>query len=128
MKSKRGVQMDQLLNFLKCIADENRLKILKLLLDGEYCVCQLQQLLDKSQSSVSQHLSYFKELELLKEEKNGKWIYYAVDRTVYDRYLADLISLKADNLAELNLSELQNKIDNLDTAAEIKSDFKGGCC
>jgi len=120
--------MDQLLNFLKCIADENRLKILKLLLDGEYCVCQLQQLLDKSQSSVSQHLSYFKELELLKEEKNGKWIYYAVDRTVYDRYLADLISLKADNLAELNLSELQNKIDNLDTAAEIKSDFKGGCC
>ena len=128
MKSKRGVQMDQLLNFLKCIADENRLKILKLLLDGEYCVCQLQQLLDKSQSSVSQHLSYFKELELLKEEKNGKWIYYAVDRTVYDRYLADLISLKADNLAELNLSELQNKIDNLDTAAEIKSGAKGGCC
>ena len=120
--------MDELLHFLKCIADENRLKILKLLLDGQYCVCQLQQLLDKSQSSVSQHLSYFKELDLLKEEKSGKWIYYAVDRSVYDRYLARLISLNASSLNDLNLAELQNKIDNLDTAVEIKSDAKGGCC
>lgn len=120
--------MERLINFLKCIADENRLKILKLLLDGQYCVCQLQQLLDKSQSSVSQHLSYFKELELLKEEKSGKWIYYRVDRNVYDKYLADLISLKAKTLSELNLAELQVKVDNLDTVAEIKSEVKGGCC
>jgi len=120
--------MEKLLIFLKCIADENRIKILKLLLDSQYCVCQLQELLDKSQSSVSQHLSYFKELDLLKEEKSGKWIYYAIDRSVYDSYLADLISLKADTLAELNLKGLQKKIDNLDTAAEIKSNDKGGCC
>ena len=120
--------MEKLLIFLKCIADENRIKILKLLLDSQYCVCQLQELLDKSQSSVSQHLSYFKELGLLKEEKSGKWIYYAIDRSVYDSYLADLISLKADTLAELNLKGLQKKIDNLDTAAEIKSNDKGGCC
>ncbi|TDP93054.1 ArsR family transcriptional regulator [Halanaerobium saccharolyticum] len=119
--------MEDLLNFLKAIADENRLKILKLLLDGQYCVCQLEQLLDKSQSSISQHLNYFKELDLLKEEKSGKWIYYTVDRSVYDKYLAALISLKAESLAELNLSELQNKINNLDTAAEIKSETKGGC-
>jgi len=126
MKERR--LMEKLLIFLKCIADENRIKILKLLLDSQYCVCQLQELLDKSQSSVSQHLSYFKELDLLKEEKSGKWIYYAIDRSVYDSYLADLISLKADTLAELNLKGLQKKIDNLDTAAEIKSNDKGGCC
>lgn len=120
--------MEELLNFLKCIADENRIKILKLLLDSQYCVCQLQKLLDKSQSSVSQHLSYFKELELLKEEKNGKWIYYAIDRNVYDNYLAKLISLNSDSIIDLNLPELQTKIDNLDTAAEIKAASKGGCC
>lgn len=120
--------MEELLSFLKCIADENRLKILKLLLDGQYCVCQLQELLDKSQSSVSQHLSYFKELELLDEEKSGKWIYYSIDRSVYDSYLARLISLKANSLIDLNLAELKNEIDTLDTAAEIKSGSKGGCC
>ena len=120
--------MEELLNFLKCIADENRIKILKLLLDGQYCVCQLQELLDKSQSSVSQHLSYFKDLNLLKEDKNGKWIYYTIDRSVYDSYLARLISLKASSLIDLDLAELKNGIDNLDTAAEIKSGSKGGCC
>jgi len=121
--------MDELLNFLKCIADENRLKILKLLLDGQYCVCQLQELLDKSQSSVSQHLSYFKDLNLLSEEKSGKWIYYSIDRTVYDSYLAKVIALKADSLNELNLTELQNRLNNLDTAAEIRTANKGrGCC
>lgn len=121
--------MEELLNFLKCIADENRLKILKLLLDSQYCVCQLQELLDKSQSSVSQHLSYFKELKLLKEEKSGKWIYYSIDRSIYDNYLARLISLKADSLAELKLLQLKNIIDNLDTAAEIRTGSKErGCC
>jgi len=121
--------MEKLLNFLKCIADENRLKILKLLLDGQFCVCQLQELLDKSQSSVSQHLSYFKELNLLNEDKSGKWIYYSVDRNVYDSFLAKLISLKANSLSELELEDLENKINKLDTAAEIRTENKErGCC
>jgi len=108
--------MEDLLNFLKCIGDENRLRMLKLLLDSQYCVCQMQEVLDKSQSSISQHLSYFKELGLLKEEKSGKWIYYSIDRTVYDSYLA-------------KIPKLQNKIDNLDTAAEIRTENKErGCC
>lgn len=121
--------MEKLLKFLKCTADQTRLKILKLLLDNQYCVCQLEELLEKSQSSVSQHLSYFKELKLLKEEKHGKWIYYSLNRDVYDRYLAKLVSLKADSLNKLNLSELENKIENLDTAAEIKvKNKKRRCC
>ncbi|MFW6280760.1 MAG: ArsR/SmtB family transcription factor [Halanaerobium sp.] len=121
--------MEELLSFLKCIADENRFKILKLLLDGQYCVCQLQELLDKSQSSVSQHLSYFKDLDLLDEEKSGKWIYYSVNRDVYDKYLAKLVSLKANTLAELNMIEMENNIEELDTAAEIRTVKKErGCC
>ncbi|ODS50320.1 MAG: regulatory protein ArsR [Halanaerobium sp. 4-GBenrich] len=121
--------MKKLLNFLKCIADENRLKILKLLLDSQFCVCQLQELLDKSQSSVSQHLSYFKQLNLLNEDKSGKLIYYSIDRSVYDSFLANLISLKASSLSELELEDLENKINNLDTAAEIRTENKErGCC
>ncbi len=121
--------MEELLNFLKCIADENRLKILKLLLDSEYCVCQLQELLDKSQSSVSQHLSYFKDLNLLTEEKSGKWIYYSIDRNIYDKYLANLVALKSKSLADLNLSEIEKEIDKLETAVGIKIENKErGCC
>lgn len=125
----RRILMEKLLDFLKCISDENRLKILKLLLDTEYCVCQLQQLLDKSQSSVSQHLSYFKKLDLLNEEKNRKWSYYCINRSVYDKYLAKLVSLKALSLDELSMLELKNNIEHLDTTAEIRTDNQTkGCC
>lgn len=119
--------MTDLLKFLKCTADENRLKILKLLLDGEHCVCQLQELLNKSQSSISQHLNYFKELKLLNEKQEGKWIYYSLNRDRYDNFLARLITLKAKNLAELGLDELAEKRKNLGSAAETKARQRG-CC
>ncbi|MFW6282420.1 MAG: ArsR/SmtB family transcription factor [bacterium] len=121
--------MEKLLLFLKCLADENRLKILKLLLDGEYCVCQLEELLDKSQSSISQHLSYFKELKLLNEEKSSKWTYYSLNRKVYDKYLSDLIALNSLSLEDLNLNNLSEKIENLNSIPEIKEkNRKRSCC
>jgi len=121
--------MQNLLSFLKTIADENRLKILKLLLNGEYCVCQLELLLNKSQSSISQHLSYFKELDLLNENKDGKWTYYSIDKRNYDKYLSELIALNYNSLEELGLEDLAKKTANLKSAAEIKvGENKRRCC
>ncbi|MFW5873608.1 MAG: ArsR/SmtB family transcription factor [Bacillota bacterium] len=120
--------MEDLLRFLKCIADENRLKILKLLLDSQHCVCQLQEILDKSQSSISQHLGYFKDLDLLNEKQHAKWTYYSIDRNVYDSYLARLVALKANSLAELNLPELEVKINNLEAAEVIDTEIKERSC
>jgi DNA-binding transcriptional ArsR family regulator len=121
--------MEKLLLFLKCIADENRLKILKLLLEEEYCVCQLEELLDKSQSSISQHLSYFKELDLLNEEKSSKWTYYSLNRKVYDKYLSDLLALHSHSLEDLNLSNLSKKLENLNSPPKIKeNNIKRSCC
>jgi len=121
--------MEKILLFLKCIADENRLKILKLLLEEEYCVCQLEELLGKSQSSISQHLSYFKELDLLNEEKSSKWTYYSLNRKVYDRYLSDLIALHSLSLEDLDLNKLDKKVKNLKSPSEIKGkNIKRSCC
>jgi len=121
--------MENLLLFLKCLADENRLKILKLLLDNEYCVCQLEELLDKSQSSISQHLSYFKELDLLNEEKSSKWTYYSLNRKVYDKYHSDLLALHFLSLEDLNLDNLSEKVKDLNSPSEIKEkNRKRSCC
>lgn len=120
--------MDELLTFLKCVADENRLKMLKLLLGDQYCVCQLQELLDKSQSSISQHLSYFKELDLLQEKPSKKWTYYTIDRKKYDSYLAGLIGLSSKSLSELNLDRLADKVDNLEAAVEITAEKSNKRC
>ncbi len=121
--------MEKLLLFLKCLADENRLKILKLLLEDKYCVCQLEELLEKSQSSISQHLSYFKDLNLLNEEKSSKWTHYSLNRKVYDKFISDLIALHYLSLEDLNLNNLSEKVENLKSIPEIKdNNVKRSCC
>jgi len=103
--------MNDILSFLKCIGDKNRLKMLKLFLEDEFCVCQLTAILEKSQSSISQHLSYFKELDLVNEKKSGKWTYYKINRKKYDEYLAKLFSLTGKTFKELNLEEMEERYE-----------------
>ncbi len=60
----------------KALADSNRLKIVKLLKEGELCACELTIALSSSQSTVSHHLSVLKNAGLIKERKEGKWSYF----------------------------------------------------
>ena len=103
--------MENVLSFLKCIADETRLTMLKLFLEDEYCVCQLTTILDKSQSSISQHLSYFKKIDLVNEEKDGKWSYYSINRKKYDEYLSNLFSFSTKSFNELNLEKIKKRVE-----------------
>lgn len=60
----------------KAVADPCRLRILKLLKEGELCVCEIMAALKKPQSSTSHHLSILREAGLIKERRDGKWSYY----------------------------------------------------
>jgi ArsR family transcriptional regulator len=60
----------------KAVADPCRLRILKLLKEGELCVCEIMTALKKPQSSTSHHLSILREAGLVKERRDGKWSYY----------------------------------------------------
>jgi ArsR family transcriptional regulator len=60
----------------KAAADPCRLRILKLLKEGELCVCEIMTALKKPQSSTSHHLSILREAGLIKERRDGKWSYY----------------------------------------------------
>ena len=105
--------MEDILSFLKCIGDKTRLKMLKLLLEDEFCVCQLTAILGRSQSSVSQHLSYFKRLGLVNEKKSGKWTYYKINRKKYDEYLANIFSLSGSSFSDLNLEEIEKRYEKV---------------
>ena len=61
---------------LKSLADPTRLKIIYLLKNGELCVCQILEAIDKSQSTISHHLNMMKKEKILSARKQGKWIYY----------------------------------------------------
>lgn len=64
----------------KAFADENRLRILHLLSQGERCVCDLMEVLKMGQSKVSRHLSYLRRAGLVKHRKDGLWVHYSLSK------------------------------------------------
>ncbi len=58
------------------LADRTRLRILNLLLQGELCGCDLQYVLDVSQSAVSRHLNYLKRAGLVVDRRDGYRVCY----------------------------------------------------
>jgi ArsR family transcriptional regulator len=62
----------------KALADENRLRILGMLLDGERCVCDLTAALDAGQSLLSHHLRTLREAGFVTDRRVGRWAYYSI--------------------------------------------------
>lgn len=62
------------------LADETRLQIIAKLCHGELCVCDLTQSLRTTQSRLSFHLKTLKEAGLVHDRRDGRWVYYSLDR------------------------------------------------
>jgi len=62
----------------KALADETRLRILKLLEVREMCVCEVMIGLDLTQPTASHHLGLLENAGLVKGRKEGKWVFYRV--------------------------------------------------
>ncbi len=86
-KNKKSVQeLSETADFLKVIAEENRLKILCMLRNGEKCVCEIWQYLDLPQNLTSHHLKILRDQGLISARKDGQKIYYATDKEILSRY------------------------------------------
>ena len=70
--------MKDVLNITKALADENRLRILMALQEGEICVCQITELVGLAMSTVSKHLSVLYQAGLVNARKEGRWMYYSL--------------------------------------------------
>ncbi len=88
--------MNELVTIFKALSDETRLRIVKLLENGELCVCDITAALDMVQPKVSFHLSSLKEAGLIKDRKAGKWIHYRLsDADLFRRMLMVSVCEKA---------------------------------
>jgi ArsR family transcriptional regulator len=65
-----------MLKIIKALADQNRLRLLNLLLQQELCVCELEVLLELSQTNVSRHLAKLREAGLIQAYKDAQWVHY----------------------------------------------------
>jgi len=62
------------------LSDETRLRILERLWAGERCVCELTAALGVGQSRLSFHLKTLKEAALVRDRREGRFMYYSIDR------------------------------------------------
>ena len=56
----------------KALSDPNRIRIMKLMLERELCLCEVREVLNLSNSTVSKHLSILRDAGLVLDSKNGK--------------------------------------------------------
>lgn len=64
----------------KVLGDENRLRILNILMNGDCCVSEIELILSINQSNTSRHLSRLRDLGLVKSDKRAQWIYYSISK------------------------------------------------
>lgn len=105
---KRGGFMEKLLNALKALSDETRLRILNLLYEKELCVCDIMQALQISQAKASRHLIYLKNAGLVKDRKYAQWAYYSMYKVEQMKFIDNLVY---DNLR--NLEPYKKDMENL---------------
>lgn len=80
MVPSKAKDLERTARLFHALADETRLRIVECLLECEQCVCDLTQMLQTGQSRLSFHLKTLKDAGLLTDRREGRWIYYALNR------------------------------------------------
>ncbi|MBP6888034.1 MAG: winged helix-turn-helix transcriptional regulator [Oscillospiraceae bacterium] len=83
-------------DIFKALSDETRLRILSLVLEGELCVCEIEDCLGLTQSNASRHLTALKNAGILSYRKQAQWTYYSLSEVFRNenRELIDYLSEK----------------------------------
>ncbi len=91
--------MKEQLRIMKALADENRLRILKLIERRPLCVCELQEVLGIVQSAVSRHLKILEDAGLIARRKAGVWVEFYIET---DAQFSGVEAILAEVLASLD--------------------------
>lgn len=89
-------ELKDLADFYKIFGDATRLKILYVLLCSEMCVLDIAKLLDMSQSAISHQLRILKQMDLVKNRREGKTIFYSLA----DSHIVTILSQGLDHIEE----------------------------
>lgn len=77
----------------KALSDENRLKIVEMLKDGEQCGCNMLNNMVITQPTLSHHMRVLNACDLVKIRKDGKWCHYSLNcetLTAFREYINSL--------------------------------------
>ena len=105
--------MKKYTEIFKTLSDETRLRIINLIMkaNSELCVCELTDSLEVPQYNISRHLKILRNAGLIKERKEGRWVYFSVinDNELFMEYLLAAIAQIYDAVLLKDLQELNER-------------------
>ena len=81
---------------LKALSDPIRREILELLKSGKLSAGEIAEKFPVSGAAISKHLSVLKEADLIRDTREGKFIYYELNTSVLEEVMLWLATLKGD--------------------------------
>lgn len=85
-----------LADFFKIFGDSTRIRILYVLMCSEMCVCDIAQSLNMTQSAISHQLRILKQIDLVKNRREGKTIFYSLS----DGHITTILSQGLEHIEE----------------------------
>ena len=81
---------------LKALSDPIRREILNMLKAGRLSAGEIVERFDVTGASISRHLSVLKEADLIRDSREGKYIYYELNASVLEEIMLWIHDLKGD--------------------------------
>lgn len=119
----------ELIQVMKALSDETRIRILNLLKDGDLCVCELEFLLNINQSNASRHLNKLTNAKIISYYKIAKYVYYKINSDIIKEFpfIKDVIETEAVKLnqCKIDYERLKKYKDSGFSCDSLKD---GNCC
>lgn len=96
LESPTDTECIDLADMFKMFSDSTRLRIILAIVKQELCVCDLCELLNLNQSTVSHQLKSLRDAKLVKYRREGKQIFYSLK----DKHVVTIISQGLDHIRE----------------------------
>lgn len=84
-------------NTLRALADPIRREILNMLKKGRMSAGEISEHFDVTAAAVSRHLSVLKEADLIRDNREGKFIYYDLNASVLEEIMLWIVDLKGED-------------------------------
>ena len=102
MKGDKNMGLQQT---LKALADPIRREIMNMLKSGRMSAGEITDRFEVTGASISRHLSVLKDAELIRDSREGKYIYYELNASVLEEIMLWITALKGE---EENVKNQQN--------------------
>ena len=89
-KMKTDEELNSMVRMMKVLAEPNRLALLRKIMDGVQCNCELGEELNLAPNLISHHLGLLREAGLINLERDqfdGRWIYFSINQETLGNYI-----------------------------------------